>query len=195
MWSKLDIRRRGFSPSSSCNVADVTSVAPLLRNCSTPPADSTDQYIRKNGRHESRGRSSSAESCLLQFPLTAIVQPRPTAKNVKFEKLLRTLTLKRAQKILKWRWLCHWRRNSYEYRTSCDVTSHFNVDFLAIKWSNRWAVYEFSHYFLSSFKVVPAMHTSHIYDKTEKPLQNLKVWEIITFAKQSLQLFFTSLDL
>ena len=39
------------------------------------------------------------------------------------------------------------------------------------------------------------MHTSHIYDKTEKPLQNLKVWEIITFAKQSLQLFFASLDL
>jgi len=46
-----------------------------------------------------------------------------------------TDTIIRTLKI--WRSICLWGHNSYELGMSCDVTSDFNLDFLAIGWSNR----------------------------------------------------------
>jgi len=57
-----------------------------------------------------------------------------------------------SRSLKNWRWICLWRHNSYQSRVSCDVTSDFNLDFLAIGWSNRCAVWSFffNLFFLSN---------------------------------------------
>ena len=87
-------------------------------------------------------------------------------KNMKFSKLLRTMSLKRAQKIMKsptnstpTRSAYPWKidvefawDNSHQFRMSCDVTSDFNLEFLAIERSHRCVVCGCLHCFLSSCK-------------------------------------------
>jgi len=60
-------------------------------------------------------------------------------------------TIIRSLKNWRWLWL---RRHNYPYqiRKWCDVTSDFNLDFLAIRWSSRFVVCEILHRFRCSCK-------------------------------------------
>ena len=89
---------------------------------------------------------------------------KPMRKNMEFYRLLKTLSIKRAEKIMKNpakripirssdRQRIDVELACDEFRISCDFTSDFNLDFLTIAWSNRCAVCGVLHCFLSSFRV------------------------------------------